>query len=141
MAMILLLVAVATCASQGLSAALCRCTGHVFVGATPESCCGECPEEESATAATAITTTAGHDRCLLSTEDCFIRVSKGWETYPPTNGKEEAPAPAAAAAEPLAALLSQVPQPVLTGMSSWNLIHQPEPPGLSRVLLYRSLLI
>ena len=139
MAMILLLVAVGTCASQGLSATLCRCTGHVFLGAAPESCCGACPEEESAAEPTLAT--AGHDFCLPGSADCFVRVSKGWVTYPPANGRDEAPAPASAEVEPFAVLVPQVPRHVSMGMSSWNLIHQPEPPGTSRVLLYRSLLI
>jgi hypothetical protein len=146
-ASILLLIAVVMCVSQGLSMALCRCTGHVFVGAAPESCCDDCPEEEEASAAVQAASSTGAQApgslILTSREDCFVVVSKGWETYLPANGKDQAPAPVYAAAEPFASLLliPMMPRHAPTGMMSWNLTHQPEPPGPSRLVLYRSLLI
>jgi hypothetical protein len=145
-ALILLLVAVATCVSQGLSMTVCRCTGHVFVGAAPESCCGECPEEQEPSAslqAASASTLASGCLMLTSREDCFVVVSKGWEIYLPGNGKDQAPAPVYTAAEPFASLLlvPMMPRHAPAGMMSWNLTHQPEPPGPSRLVLYRSLLI
>ncbi|RBP47766.1 hypothetical protein DES53_101565 [Roseimicrobium gellanilyticum] len=143
-ALVLLLIAVATCASQGLSMALCRCTGHVFVGAAPESCCGECPEEAGNRDAIQAATPHVHG-CLVMTsrDNCFVVVSKGWETYLPTNAKEQAPSPMLTAVEPLASLLLIPPMPrhAPTGLLSWHLTHESDPPGLSRVVLYRSLLI
>jgi hypothetical protein len=148
-AFVLLLIAVATCVSQGLSMTVCRCTGHVFVGAAPESCCGECPEEQqqeapSATLQAASTSTLATG-CLMLTsrENCFVVVSKGWETYLPSTAKEHAPAPVCTAAEPFASLLlfPMMPRHAPAGMMSWNLTHQPAPPGPSRLVLYRALLI
>lgn len=144
-AVVLLLIAVATFASQGLSMALCRCTGHVFVGAAPESCCGECPDEGAADRDTlqAASSLAQGCQVMTSRDDCFVVVSKGWETYLPAAAKEQAPAPMLTDAEPLATLLLMPPMPrqAPTGLMSWNLTHESDPPGLSRVVLYRSLLI
>lgn len=144
-AFVLLLIAVATCASQGLSMALCRCTGHVFVGAVPESCCGECPEEEEEASASLQATDTRADGCLMLTsqDDCWVVVSKGWENYLPAAAKELVPTPVLAAVEPFATLSLMPPMPwqVPAGMLAWRLTHESAPPGPSRVVLYRSLLI
>jgi hypothetical protein len=144
-ALLLLLIAVATCASQGLSMALCRCTGDVYVGAVPESCCGECPEESDAGSATLQAAAPQADGCrmLTSRDDCWVVVSKGWESYLPASSKEQAPAPVLAVVEPFATLLlmPSMPRQAPVGLPSWRLTHESDPPGPSRVVLYRSLLI
>ena len=69
--------------------------------------------------------------------------SKGWESYLPAAAKEQAPAPLLTAFEPFATLLLMPPMPrqAPTGLLSWHLAHESDPPGPSRVVLYRSLLI
>lgn len=95
--MMMLLVATASFASQGLALVLCRCSGDVFLGHAPEACCAECPVTGSSSTGAAVLTDSHDNAACVSCSECFVSMSKGWDTYAPSLGKSEVPTPSFAA--------------------------------------------
>ena len=145
MAMILLLVAAVSSLSQGMSLVLCRCSGHVFVGAAPESCCDACPEaaEDFAEASLSVVSPAGSPIiCSLGNGECFATFAHKGDTYLPSGAREELHAPDMAATAilcpPWEQILTRPPPEVARHQEA---LLSPEPPGRPRTLLYGSLQI
>lgn len=97
LAMMMLLVATASFASQGLALVLCRCSGDVFLGHAPDACCEECPVTAPMTAPALMD--SDDTAACVSCSECFVSMSKGWDTYAPSVGKSEVPTPSFAAVQ------------------------------------------
>jgi hypothetical protein len=137
-ATVMLLVMAFSCSTHGMTVVQCRCSGQMFVGHGPESCCDDCEETE---ATNENGSQLADTSCLGCNVDCYIIISRGASQSSAVIGKSEAPAPVLTAA------------PLFEDRVSWNARHlnlkqetkrekrTSAPPGASRGILYGSLQI
>jgi hypothetical protein len=135
MAIAMLLLAAASCMSQGLSLVMCRCSGDVFVGHAPESCCADCTPEESAVSLEE----PGDCTCPIARQGCFDVFSRGWDKYTPAAARDTVPPPTVAdASDALAGFIAvSFPSSDIEMVREGR--HWPEPPGRPRAELHGSL--
>jgi len=140
-AMLMLLMTVASCSAQGTALLLCQCSGDVFFGGPPEeSCCMQCSESETSLTIAKASHSSGIG-CSISSGNCFTVVAKGWENTPPPAAKQDAPSPAFVALAAIVDFAGYTDPVTHDALLVQEFAHRPEPPGRPLLLLYSSLRI